>query len=272
MKELNTNQGNNITIDNEEINSWLNEYKKADDKTKKQLKNLIVHYYLPLVKKIAHGLARRQTDPIEDIIQVGCLGLIKAIEQFDNIFDATFKTYATHRITGEIRHYLRDKISIIKAPRELLEISFRMNYIIEKLKTELKKTPTEVEIANELQLPVKKINEIFEVDRRKQIISLDQVINISDNECTLAEKLIDNKYQEYQNFQEERIMLMEAVKILPEHLKEVVQMNFFDDLNQNEIAKKIGISQMQVSRRIKKATFELFKIITGKKDNKARHI
>ena len=238
---------------------------KDRDKTKKQLRNLIVHYYLPLVKKIALGLARRQTDPVEDIAQVGCLGLMKAIEHFDDNFGTSFKTYATHRITGEIRHYLRDRISIIRAPRELLELSFRMNSIIEKLKTKLGRPPTEIEIADELQLTVKRVNEVFEVDRRKQTISLDQLVSISENEQhTLMEKLVDNKYQEDQNFQEERIMLMEAVNVLPDHLKEVIQMNFFDDLNQIEIAEKIGISQMQVSRRIKKATEELFKIITSK--------
>ncbi len=255
---------NNNVADSEETKTWLSEYQKTESsKTKKQLKNLIVHYYQPLVKKIAFGLARRQTDPIEDIVQVGCLGLIKAIDQYDENFGTSFKTYATHRITGEIRHYLRDKISIIRAPRELLELSFRMNSIIERLKMQLGRFPTELEIAEELQMPVKRINEVIEADRRKQTVSLDQIVNLSENDQnTLMEKLIDDKYQDYQNFQEERIMLMEAVELLPENLRQVIKMSFFDDLNQVEIAKKTGVSQMQVSRRIKKATEELFNIIT----------
>lgn len=251
-------------VDSEETKIWLEEYKNTDNtKTKTQLKNLIVHFYLPLVKKIAHGLARRQTDPVEDIVQVGYLGLMKAIEQYDESFGTSFKTYATHRITGEIRHYLRDKISIIRAPRELLELSFRMNLILEKLKRKLGRPPSELELAEELQTTVKRVNEVIEVDRRKQTISLDQIINISENDQnTLMEKLVDNKYQEYQNFQEERMMIMEAVELLPENLKQVIKMSFFEDLSQVEIAEKIGISQMQVSRRIKKATEELFNIIT----------
>ena len=253
----------NNEIQDEEIKVWLNEYKESkDNKTKMQLKTLILHYYLSLVKKIAHGLARRQSDPIEDIVQVGCLGLMKAIDQFDENQGASFKTYATYRITGEIRHYLRDKASIIRAPRELLELSFRMNFIIEKLKSEFGRTPTEIEISQQLQLPVKRINEVFEVDRRKLTISLDQITNYSEHEQPLGERLIDNKYQDYQNLQEDRIMLMEAVNLLPVPLKEIIYMSFFEDLNQNEIAHKIGISQMQVSRRIKKATKKLFKIIT----------
>ncbi len=266
---MNTHFENN-DISDEEIKSWLREYRETNEKkVKTQLRTLILHYYLTLVKKIAYGLARRQFDPIEDIIQVGYVGLMKAIDQFDESQGASFKTYATYRVTGEIRHYLRDKASIIRAPRELLELSFRMNLIIEKLHSRLGRSPTEIEIANELQLPLKRINEVFEVDRRKQTISLDQVASFSDNEQTLGEKLIDNKYQEEQHLQEDRIMLMEAVELLPDNLKEVVYLSFFEDLNQSEIAQKVGISQMQVSRRIKKATDELFKIITLKEKNQS---
>jgi len=257
-----------IILEAEEINIWLNKYRETtDEKVKKQVKNLIILAFLPLVKKIAHGLARRNTDPIEDIVQVGSLGLIKAVEQYNNRYGASFKTYATYLITGEIRHYLRDKIAMIRAPRELQELSIRLNNIMEKLKTTLERPPTELEIAAELQMPLNKINEVFEVDRRKQLISLDQLaFNNSESEQSLVDLLIDNKYQSYQNLQEERLMLYDAVKTLPEHLQEIIDLSFFQDLNQNEIAKKIGISQMQVSRRIKKATSELFKIISSQKN------
>lgn len=264
---MNTNIENNEFFD-VETKVWLKEYQNSNDsKAKTQLKTLIIHYYMPLVKKIAHGIARRQSDPLEDIIQVGCVGLIKAIDQFDETQGASFKTYATYRITGEIRHYLRDKASIIRAPRELIELSFRMNQIIEKLTSDLGRTPSEIEIAKELEVPLKRVNEVIEVDRRKQTISLDQIAAFSENEQTLGEKIVDDKYQEEQSLQEERIMLMEAVEMLPEHLKEVIQKSFFEDLNQNEIAEIIGVSQMQVSRRIKKATNELFRIITLKERN-----
>ncbi len=259
---MNINIEHNESPD-DEVKAWLSKYKNTDDnRAKTQLRTLILHYYLHMVKKIAHGLARRQADPIEDIIQVGCVGLMKAIDQFDEAQGASFKTYATYRITGEIRHYLRDKASIIRAPRELLELSFRMNSIIEKLHSKLGRNPTEVEIAEELQLPLKRISEVIEVDRRKRPVSLDQIAGFSDNDQSLVDKLVDDKYQEEQKLQEDRIMLLEAVSLLSDNLKEVVQMSFFEDLNQNEIAKKVGISQMQVSRRIKKATAELFKIIT----------
>ena len=253
------------TVDAEEIESWLNQFKNTQDqKIRKQLKNLIVLYYLPLVKKISYGLARRSTDPIEDIIQVGSLGLIKAVEQYDKSYGASFKTYATYLITGEIRHYLRDKVAMIRAPRELQELSIRMHNLVERLKGAFGRPPTELEIAQELETSVNRVNEVFEVDRRKQFISLDQLaFNNADYDQSIADKLVDNKYLDYQKLLEERIMLYDAVEMLSDNLKEVIKLSYFEDLNQSEIAKRIGISQMQVSRRIKKATSELFDIISS---------
>jgi len=258
-----------VTPETDEIGIWLTEFKSTNDpKVKKQLKNLIILYYLPLVKKIAYGLARRNTDPIEDIIQVGSLGLIKAVNQFKNNYGASFKTYATYLITGEIRHYLRDKSSMIRAPRELQELCIRMNNLIETLKSKIGRTPTELEIAEELEMPINKINEIFEADRRKQLVSLDQLVfNNSEAEQSLVDRLVDDKYLVYQSLLEERMMLYDAVNLLSDNLKEVIRLSFFEDLNQSEIAKKVGISQMQVSRRIKKATFELFRIISSQNKN-----
>ena len=117
-----------------QINDWLVDYKNTkDQKKKKELQNLIVVATMPLVKKIACSLARRSTDPVDDLIQVGSVGLIKAIEFFDPTISTKFKTYASYLITGEIRHYLRDKSSIIKAPREIQELAFRINTVIKQL-------------------------------------------------------------------------------------------------------------------------------------------
>ena len=251
----------------DEVNNWLHEYKATNNvKIKAQLRNLIVLSYLPFVKKISHGLARRNTDPIEDLIQVGSVGLLKAIDQFDSSLGTSFKTYATYLITGEIRHYLRDKGNMIRAPRELQELSFRINQIIQKLSTSLSRVPTDFEIAAELEIPVNKVSEITEIDRRKMMLSLDQVVSGStENEQSLVDRLIDDKYQDFLTAQEDRIMLAEAVENLNESLKEVIKLSFFEDMSQSEIARQLGISQMQVSRRLKKALNELFRLITSKK-------
>lgn len=251
----------------EQVHNWLNQYSAAKSNSKKErLKKKIVEAMLPLVKKISHGLARRSTDPVEDLIQVGCMGLLKAIEQFNAEAGANFKTYSTYLITGEIRHYIRDKATMIRAPRELIELSLRINNMIQDLTIKLGRPPTDLEIAEELQVPVKRIVEATEANRRKSLVSLDQVVNgQNEGEQFLIDKLVDSKYQDYLLAQEDRIMLNEAIESLNGNLKEVIKLTYYNDMCQYEIAQQLGISQMQVSRRLKKAISELFKTITTKR-------
>jgi len=256
----------NMTLQ-EEINVWLQEYKKSEDiKIKSQLRNLIVLACLPQVKKLSHSLARRSTDPVEDLIQVGSVGLLKAIDQYDENFGTSFKTYANYFITGEILHYLRDKAAMIRAPREIHELSFRINQLVEKLTGELHRSPTDIEIAQALEIPVKKVAEIAQIDRRKKMVSLDQIISSSNQaDLSIVDNLVDSKYQDYLILQEDRIMLMEAINLLDNPSKELIRLSFFEDRKQNEIAKQFGVSQMQISRLIKKAVSELFELITASK-------
>ena len=257
---------NNKTDDNfAQVNEWLIAYKKADnEKQKKQLQNLIVVATMPLVKKIACSLARRSTDPIDDLIQVGSLGLIKAIEFYNPDISTKFKTYASYLITGEIRHYLRDKASMIKAPREIQELAFRINNYIKQLVEESGDEPTTEEVAKAMDVPVQKVNIAIEVDRRKSTISLDQTFNTSDDDnMSLADKIRSGDHQEFLNSYEEKIMLSKAIEKLPEDLRAVIELNYYEDLNQRQIAEKLGISQMQVSRRLKKALATMYEIITN---------
>lgn len=256
----------------DQIHRWLLDYSQTRDPA---LRDKIIQSSLSLVKRIAYGLARRSTDPVEDLIQVGSIGLIKAVDQFKPDAGAKFQTYATHLITGEIRHYLRDKTAMIRAPRELQELSFRINRLVQNLTAKLGREPSDVEIAQELQIPVARVNEAYEVDRRRTLISLDQALsNDAGSEQSLIDTLVDGRYQSNQIAKEDRFMLAEAIKHLRDGLREVVQLTFYEDLSQTEVARRLGISQMQVSRRLRAATAELYKIITQAKrvanSNKAR--
>ena len=239
-----------------EVTEWLEEYQTlTSEQSKKNLQNLIAITCLPLVKRIARNLARRATDPIEDIIQVGSVGLIKAIQLYNPQVSKNFKTYATYLITGEIRHYLRDKASMIKAPRAIQELAYRVNKISLELAEELGERPTETQVASKMDVPVSKVYEAIEVDRRKQTISLDQLtFQENDDFSNWSDKIPDVNYQNYQSVQEDRIMLLESLKNLEPSLQEVIKMTYFDDMSQVEIAKRLNISQMQVSRKLKKAT------------------
>jgi RNA polymerase sigma-B factor len=247
----------------DQIHHWLSIY---SDTREPSLRDAIIQASLPLVKRIAYGLARRSTDPVEDLIQVGSIGLIKAVDQFKPDAGAKFQTYATHLITGEIRHYLRDKTAMIRAPRELQELSFRINRLVQGLTSRLGREPSDSEIAHELEIPVGRVSEAYEVDRRRTLISLDQALsNDAGSEQSLIDTLVDGKYHANQLAKEDRFMLAEAIKQLRDGLREVVQLTFYEDLSQTEVARQLGISQMQVSRRLRAATTELHKIITSNK-------
>jgi RNA polymerase sigma-B factor len=254
--------------DQEQINQWLLDYKhEKNPKAKEQLRNFIVGACMDFVKKIAHGLARRSTDPIEDLIQVGSVGLLKAIDNYDASHGTSFKTYSTYLITGEIRHYLRDKIAMIRAPRELQELSYRVNMIVQRLTLDFGRAPSDLEIANQLAVPVKRIDEVNEIDRRKNMISLDNITSENvDNDQPLVDKLVDDNYQEQINRQEMKILLSEAIEVLDDELKNIIEMSFFDDMSQQQIADKMGVSQMQISRKIKKALSKLYDVIKNKEE------
>lgn len=225
-----------------------------EDPMRDKLRNEIIEQAIPYVKKIAHGLARRSTDPLDDLVQVGNIGLMKAVEKFNPEAGTSFKTYATYLITGEIRHYLRDKASMIKAPRQMYELYYRMNQIIQRLTDEQGRTPTDEEIARELQCPVYKIEQAQDLERRRQPVSLDQfMLNEAGNEVMYLERLVDEKYLEFLQNRENKIVLEKAMSRLKDELKDVVNMSYFEDMSQAEIAETLGISQMQVSRRLRKA-------------------
>lgn len=264
-RSINTNPQNNGDVDSKDVHKLLSEYSKTKDKT---IRDKIVQNTISLVKRIAYGLARRSTDPVDDLIQVGSIGLVKAIEQFDPGAGAKFHTYATHLITGEIRHYLRDKTSMIRAPRELQELSFRISRLVQDLIHELGREPTDAEVAEVLQLHPDKISEAFEVDRRRTLISLDQTLTTDgSSEQLLIDTLEDGSHQIKFSSEEDNIMLQAAIKQLKDNLREVITMTFYQDLSQTEVARRLGISQMQVSRRLRAATAELQRILLGNKLN-----
>lgn len=246
-----------------DVYKWLDSHRTAsNERVKSQLQNLIVVACMPLVNKIACGLARRSTDPIDDLLQVGSVGLLKAVKLFDSSKSKNFRAYATHMITGEIRHYLRDKCAMIKAPREVQELAYRIRLISKELEEENGVKPTDVEIAERLQLDLGKVYEVIDVERRKQLVSLDQLNGLPEEEqYPLYDKIADTKDSDTQNIQEMRMMLLNAILKLKPEQKQLIKMHFFDDISQAEISETLKLSKMQTSRRIKKALRDLFKII-----------
>ncbi len=260
----------NLTQDefnNEEILFWLHKYEVENDKKiKKHYETLILMACMPLVTKIAKGLARRSTDPIEDIIQVGAIGLIKAINSYKSDISNKFKTYATYKITGEIKHYLRDKIAMIRPSRAIQELAYRITQIKASLIANNIENPTDYDIARVLQMPLEKINDVMEYDRRKNVISLEQIS--FDSEFTKTENILVNRDDliDFKSINENKIEVKEAISQLDEQLQKIVKLTFFEGYSQREISKILNTNQMMISRLLKKALKQLFQILS-EKDN-----
>lgn len=226
-----------------------------------RVKNSIVKRYLSTVEKLAKNYSQNYSEQYDDLVQVGCIGLISAIDRFDLNQKVNFKTYAYHFIQGEMRHYLRDHVAIVKLPRELQEIYPKVSRVRNTLQINTGKEPTDLEIAQSLELPVEKIKQVLQMETNFSALSLDHQITEDDNSSSFLENIEDKKYQSFQLAQEDKIILNEALNSIKEQSKQVLEYAFYQDLSQTEIAKKLGISQMQVSRRMKGALKELWDIM-----------
>jgi RNA polymerase sigma-B factor len=247
-----------------EIRILLTEYKLSFDS---KVKNRIVKYHLSMVEKIARSYSQKYKEQFDDLVQVGCLGLIHAIDKFDLNHSVSFKTYSSHFIAGEMKHYLRDYYSLVKLPRELQELLPRISRARQSLTVEKGTEPTESEIAAYLDLPVDKVSQTIEMENISATVSLDQQISSfnsgseTDNSAFFISQLEDKKYQSFQLAQEDRIILHDAITSIREQSRQVLEYAFYQDLSQTEISKLLGISQMQVSRRLKSAVKEVWEIL-----------
>ncbi len=226
-----------------------------------KVRDRIVRQNLKFVRQVANGFRDRLPDGLEDLEQVGAIGLLHAIERFDPTLGRPFEAYAGVLISGEMRHYLRDHGHLVRPPRDLVELRTRVITIVMRLEQELGRDPTTEELADALGLDVPKVLEVLGLDVGTRPLSLD-----GDDEGSARDRyhLIDNRYRSFQLAVEDRMMLAAAVGKLRDVSREVIEFAFYQDLTQTEIAQHLGISQMQVSRRIKTATQELWKALNTK--------
>jgi len=253
---------NRRVSNNDNIDKLVVAYKQITDEKKKRSIHLrIVELGMELVKKVASPIAMQNLSPIEDLMQVGAVGLIKAIDFYTPNRNAKFLTYANYFIKGEIRHYIRDKAAIIKTPRKVQELLFKIYATQKELKEELKAEPTTKQISERINVPVEKIEDVMKIEQYKTMISLDQTISSDNEDVSLLDRIPAEDYQEFQDFYENKILIEDAIRRLPEELRKILTMSFFEELNQREISEKMNISQMQVSRRLKKALNRMYEII-----------
>ena len=244
------------------IQDWLETYRESRSHTqKKRLMNLIVVAMMPVIKKIANSIARRAEDPVEDLVQAGSIGLVKAIERYNPELCPKFRIYAGYLIVGEMQHYMRDKVSLIKVPREIIELAMRIKNFVKDLSDEEMDSMTSQKVAEALDVPIQKVNTAIDVDRRKKVASLDEIINVDGNKTSIGDLTPAYDYKEFSENYDMHLEIDKIIKNLPPEYKEIVELFYYEDMKQTEIAHKLNLNQMMVSRKLKKAFNYMYTII-----------
>jgi len=244
------------------VNDWLTEYRSTNNKYKKaKTKTLIVTKMLPIVKRIARTIARRSYDPIEDMVQAGSIGLLKAIDSFVPEINENFRAYAGSLIIGEMRHYLRDKLNTIRVPRHIQELSYRINSFISTLTPEELNSLTDDYVAEALQVKKTDINFVRQAERRKTTVSLNEWYNSDSDNMGYEEVFAKEDYKETSEIEDAKVILKDVIQKLPDDLRKVVEMYYYNDMTQKEIAEQLGYTQMRISRMMKKAFSMLYRMI-----------
>lgn len=250
------------------ITPWLEEYKSASSEEKRtRLKALIVARMLPIVKRLAHTIARRSYDPIDDLVQAGSIGLLKAIERYSKDINDNFRIYAGYLIIGEMKHYLRDKLNTIKVPRYIQELTIRINAFTSSLTVEQLQELTNDDIAEVLHVPSYQIDYAYTAERRRSTISLDALYTMKTENLNYEEVIADAKCETSIDIEDVKLVLKDVIERLPQACRDVIHMYYTRDMSQKEIADELQITSSAVSRRLKKSFSILHHLISDSENN-----
>ena len=243
----------------EELRELHRRYRvSADPAERDQIRDQLVRSYHDFVYFLARKFANRG-EPIDDIVQVGYLGLIKAIERFDPDLGYEFTTFATLTVAGEIKRYFRDKGTAIRFPRRLQELRQSVVRINELMKNELGREPSVAEIGERLGVPGDDVVEAIEMGPAYAPVSLDAGVGEGGDGKGVADT-IGSKDPELDRV-EMRDVLNRAMEHLSPRERSIMAMRFYEEMSQSEIARRLGISQMHVSRLQRAALEQLRKYI-----------
>lgn len=217
--------------------------------------NKLIEVNLPLVASISKKFINRGYD-YEDIFQIGSIGLVKAINNFDLSYNVKFSTYAVPMIMGEIKRFLRDD-GMIKVSRNVKSLARKIHYYREQLTNKLKRSPTIDELAE--YAGVEKEEILFAIESASSLQYLYDTIHQDDGApVLLIDKLSEKKGDDDVNIIE-KIALKEALRSLDEKARQIIMLRYFKDKTQIQVAKMLGISQVQVSRIEKKVLLQMKK-------------
>jgi RNA polymerase sigma-B factor len=222
-------------------------FRKLRDDPDEATRQELIEAHLGLVEYLARRFAGRG-EPLEDLVQVGTIGLVKAVDRFDPDREVEFSTYATPTIVGELKRHFRDKGWAVRVPRRLQELNLQLGEIIEKLSQELGRSPTVSEMAEAAGTSDEEVLEGLDSAHAYSLVSLDAPTGEED--LTLHEQI--GEEDDTLELLEYRASLVPLLDELPPRERSMLYLRFFRGMTQSEIADKLGISQMHVSRLLAK--------------------
>ncbi|HEX2302285.1 MAG TPA: SigB/SigF/SigG family RNA polymerase sigma factor, partial [Gaiella sp.] len=239
-------RGVTAVADDVDFVELIEEYRAGNE----QARDVLVERYMPLVRSLAARYAGRG-EPQEDLVQVGSIGLLLSIERFDTERQVQFTTYAVPTIVGEIQRHFRDRAWALHVPRRMKELSVRLTRAIESQTAELGRAPTIAELAKSTGADEDEVVEALQTSEAYSTRSLSQPLGRDGDDETMQDVLgsHDEAFAEVEN----SVVVEVGLAALDERERRIVELRFFEGLTQSEIAARIGISQMHVSRLLRRA-------------------
>lgn len=230
-----------------------------------EVRNEIVNLNIGLVRKEAHHWTKLCDESFDDLLQVGSIGLLRAIERFALNKGNAFSSFASPYIRGEIQHYLRDRSSTVRIPRRVLQLRQESAKFIRHFRSQQHRQPTAAEIAQHLEITVAEWQEVQLAYQNRDPISLDLAVAADGEESTCLGDLVpDPSYKSFQLAFDDQIRLQQGLAQLEDRTRQILEFVFLHDLTQKEAADMLGISVITVSRGVKKGLHSLKQIMGGR--------
>jgi RNA polymerase sigma-B factor len=239
-------------------------HEDGDLKAREQL----IEQYMSLVRSLARRYSYRG-EQLEDLVQIGASGLIKAIDRFDLERGVELTTYATPNIIGEIKRHFRDKGWSVRVPRGLQELNVQLSRLVEQLTVQLARSPTIPELAKGACVEEEQVLEALESGGAYTSLSLSVGGGGGDDDDLDPLESLGTEEHQYE-VSEDRAVLAPGFKVLDERERKILQLRFFDGLTQSQIAQQVGISQMHVSRLIRRSLEKIRETIAEDEESLAR--
>lgn len=244
------------TLSKDEVRTLFRTYRAAETESEQiKFRTKLVDQHIGLVEFLARRF-RNRGEPLEDLVQVGTIGLLKAIERFDLDREVEFSTYATPTIVGELKRHFRDKGWAVRVPRRLQELHLELSKTVSHLGHDLGRSPTVAEIAEYAGITEEEVLEGLEIAQAYNFTSLDAPIDSGDGGSTTFADQLGAEDEHLENLEYRASLAPEMAK-LPEREQQIVYLRFFKGLTQSEIADRLGISQMHVSRLLNRTLAQL---------------